>query len=226
MSALTVGGISVRIEVEGPAGAYGIVVARGCTTAPTAGPLGEALDGAVAAAAARPEGGEVTGAVRDLLRFGRYKPTGRGKPASEYLVKAAVEGRFPRINNLVDINNLVSLESRLPISLVDLARAGTSEFMLRRGRAGEAYVFNATGQTIEVQDLLLVARLPADEACANPVKDSMATKLGDDATDVMAVLYAPAASAALLSDATRRFAEALAAWGGATSVAHAVSSEA
>ena len=27
--------------------------------------------------------------VRDLLRHGGYKPTGRGKPASEYLVRAA-----------------------------------------------------------------------------------------------------------------------------------------
>ena len=29
---------------------------------------------------------------RDLLRHGGYKPTGRGKPASEYLVRAAGDG--------------------------------------------------------------------------------------------------------------------------------------
>ena len=33
-------------------------------------------------------------AVRDMLRHGGYKPTGRGKPASEYLVRAANEDRF------------------------------------------------------------------------------------------------------------------------------------
>ncbi len=32
---------------------------------------------------------ETRRAVRDLLRHGGYKPTGRGKPASEYLVRAA-----------------------------------------------------------------------------------------------------------------------------------------
>ena len=30
--------------------------------------------------------------MRELLRYGGYKPTGRGKPASEYLVRAAGEG--------------------------------------------------------------------------------------------------------------------------------------
>jgi DNA/RNA-binding domain of Phe-tRNA-synthetase-like protein len=243
VSTLVVGGVSVRVEVAGPAGIYGVVVARGCTVAPSsgevpgsradgavpplsAGPgpqaLTEALDAAVAEAAGRPEGDAVTRAVRDLLRYGRYKPTGRGKPASEYLVKAAVEGRFPRINTLVDINNLVSLQSDLPISLVDLARAGTDAFVLRRGRAGEAYVFNAAGQTIDVEDLLVVARLPADEACANPVKDSMATKLGADARDVMAVLYAPVGHAEVLVAATRRFEAALVAWGGAAEAASGV----
>ena len=34
--------------------------------------------------------------VRDLLRHGGHKPTGRGKPSSEYLVRAAGEGKVPR----------------------------------------------------------------------------------------------------------------------------------
>ena len=36
---------------------------------------------------------EVRVATRDLLRHGGYKPTGRGKPASEYLVRAVGEGK-------------------------------------------------------------------------------------------------------------------------------------
>ena len=39
--------------------------------------------------------------VRDMLRFGAYKPTGRGKPASEYLLNAAAEGHFPFISAAV-----------------------------------------------------------------------------------------------------------------------------
>src|SRR5882672_4860154 len=51
----------------------------------------------------------VRGAVRDLLRHGGYKPTGRGKPSSEYLVRAAAEGALRPINAAVDACNAVSL---------------------------------------------------------------------------------------------------------------------
>ncbi|HMI91950.1 MAG TPA: hypothetical protein VK509_11330, partial [Polyangiales bacterium] len=60
--------------------------------------------------------------IRDLLRHGGYKPTGRGKPASEYLVRAAAEGALGSINAAVDVCNAVSLHSGLPISVVDQDR--------------------------------------------------------------------------------------------------------
>ena len=84
-------------------------------------------------------------AVRDLLRVGGYKPAGRGKPASEYLAQAAERGEFPRISHIVDALNLVSLESRLPISLLDADRVmdGTDALVIRFGRPGESYVFNS-----------------------------------------------------------------------------------
>ena len=66
---------------------------------------------------------ELRGAVRGLLRHGGYKPTGRGKPSSEYLVRAASEGALGSINLAVDACNAVSLHSGLPISVVDLDRA-------------------------------------------------------------------------------------------------------
>ena len=49
--------------------------------------------------------------VRDVFRHGGYKPTGRGKPASEYLVRAAGEGKLSTINAAVDLCNVVSLHS-------------------------------------------------------------------------------------------------------------------
>lgn len=132
-------------------------------------------------------------AVRNMLRHGKYKPTGRGKPACEYLLKAAQEARFPAINNLVDALNLVSLKTQLPISVIDTDLAGTNEFVIRRGREGESFVFNATGQEIGLHDLLLVATQPDDQACANPVKDSMRTKLTDETQNALAVVYGPVA---------------------------------
>jgi len=93
--------------------------------------------------------------VRGLLRRGGFKPSGRNKPASEYLAQAAREGRFPRINNLVDVNNLISLESGLPISLLDLAAVG-ERAEIRYGAPGEKYVFNSGGQEIELAGLICV----------------------------------------------------------------------
>lgn len=210
---MDIGGIEVQVDL--PTGRYGIVVARGCAVAPSSGALAEALDAAIAAAKAREGTEATTKAVRDLFRHGKYKPTGRGKPASEYLVKAALQDKFPRINNLVDINNLISLETLIPISLVDLGRAKTSQFVLRHGREGEEYVFNRADQVIGLHDLIVVSRLPEDAPCANAVKDSMATKLTDEAEDVMAVLYAPDGLAEEVCSATARFAELLERWGGA-----------
>ena len=201
----------VRVERGGDVAevALGVVSASGCRPGPAPPELVSAIDDAVARAGLRTERDTdaVRAAVRRMLRHGRYKPTGRGKPASEYLLGAAREGRFPRIDALVDMSNLVSLETLLPISVVDLGRAGTREFVLRRGREGERYVFNTTGQEIGLRDLLLVATLPDDTACASPVKDSMRTKVGADTTDVVAFVYGPVALEAAVREAVARLAD-------------------
>ncbi|MBO6575233.1 MAG: hypothetical protein JJ896_07460 [Rhodothermales bacterium] len=132
-------------------------------------------------------------ASRDMLRHGRYKPTGRGKPASEYLMRAAREGSFPRISAPVDICNLISLHYLVPASVWDLDLSGTA-FLGRRGREGESYVFNAGGQEIGLQDLLVVCRADSDQPMVNPVKDSHATKTTVDSTRVGAVVYMPRAA--------------------------------
>src|SRR5437868_4251601 len=81
-------------------------------------------------------------AVRALLRHGGFKPTGRSKPASEYLLKAVREKLLASINLAVDACNAVSLHSGLPISVIDLDRTREP---LRVGVAptGASYVFNA-----------------------------------------------------------------------------------
>jgi DNA/RNA-binding domain of Phe-tRNA-synthetase-like protein len=131
-------------------------------------------------------------AVRGMLRFGKYKPTGRGKPSSEYLLAAALN-EFPLVNAPVDVNNAVSLECGFPASIFDLQLSGP-ELFIRRGIAGESYVFNPSGQIIDVEDLLCVCRKDADawSPCGNPVKDSMATKTKESTRHVAAVIYAPA----------------------------------
>lgn len=112
-------------------------------------------------------------AVRALLRHGGFKPTGRSKPASEYLLRAVRDKALSPINLAVDACNVVSLHSGLPISVVDLDRAREP---LRVGIAppGASYVFNAAGQTIDLGSLLCL--FDAEGPCANAVKDAQRTK--------------------------------------------------
>ena len=76
--------------------------------------------------------------VRDLFRHAGFKPTGRSKPASEYLIKAQAGGFLSSINVVVDACNVASLWSGLPISVVDLDvavapyRVGVAEPRRRR----------------------------------------------------------------------------------------------
>jgi DNA/RNA-binding domain of Phe-tRNA-synthetase-like protein len=139
----------------------------------------------------------VRGAVRDLLRHGGFKPTGRSKPASEYLLKAAEGGFLGPINLAVDACNVVSLHSGLPISVVDLDRARGP---LRIGLAAPdaTYVFNASGQAIDVGGLLCLH--DADGPCANAVKDAQRTKTTGDTRRVLVVVWGTVA----LPDRARR----------------------
>ncbi len=171
-------------------------------------------------------------AVRDMLRHGKYKPAGRAKPSSEYLLAAALEGEgligaFPLVNAAVDANNAVSLEWGYPASIFDEAKTGPQLF-LRRGRAGEGYVFNPSGQVIELEDLLVVCRRSPGgdkswEACGNPVKDAMATKVFEEAHGILAVVYAPSCEpSSLLVACAARFTELLKAECGAAEAGFAI----
>lgn len=125
-------------------------------------------------------------AVRDLLRHGGYKPTGRGKPASEYLVRTVSEGALGSINAAVDACNVVSLHSGLPISVVDVSLA-KAPFRVGLAPEGATYVFNQGGQTIDLAGLLCL--FDAEGPCANAVKDSQRTKTTPQTTTTLSILW-------------------------------------
>ncbi len=191
--------IQVKSEISE---SFGLVMAWGCTIEPAQESLSQALEAAQKSLLEGEQWTQRQKAVRDLLRHGKYKPTGRGKPASEYLRRAAEQENFPAINNLVDINNLLSLQTGLPISMFDVKASGEDSFLIRRGHEGETYVFNKTGQEIGLHDLLLIARAEGDQACANPVKDSQATKLNEQTQDVLVIIWGPAQLNYLVEECT------------------------
>jgi DNA/RNA-binding domain of Phe-tRNA-synthetase-like protein len=145
-------------------------------------------------------------AVRDMLRHWGHKPAGRGKPASEYLVRAVSQGALGSINAAVDICNAVSLHSGFPIALVDLDRA-RPPFRVRAGEQGESYVFNVTGQEIDLKGLICLC----DSAgpCANPVKDAQRTKTDPATTRTLTSIWGVAGFEANLEAAVDWYHELL-----------------
>jgi len=67
------------------------------------------------------------------------KDPARYRGSAEALLRRVIAGKgLPRINNVVDVINLVSVESRLPVGLYDLAHV-QGDILFRAGRAGETY---------------------------------------------------------------------------------------
>jgi len=182
--------IPITFEMELPDLLLGVVESRSVPKGPADAALDAEILEAMASRKPTTENDSVKTAIRDLLRIGGYKPAGRGKPASEYLAQSAERGEFPRISHIVDALNLVSLESRLPISLLDSDRVmdGTDALVVRFGRAGESYVFNSVGHEIDIEGLVSVARRNGP-ALGNPVKDSMMAKTTDATNHTIAFIW-------------------------------------
>lgn len=143
-------------------------------------------------------------AVRDLLRHGGFKPSGRSKPASEYLAGAIADGRFPTINALVDACNVVSLHSGLPISLVDLDKTA-GELAIRIAPPSTSYVFNPTGQVIDASGL--VCLYDGLGPTGTPVKDAQRTKTDDATRRALVVVWGTRAIPGRSAEATQWFRE-------------------
>lgn len=148
----------------------------------------------------------VRAAVRDLLRKGGFKPTGRSKPASEYLLRAAGDGTLAPINAAVDACNVASLHSGLPISVIDLDRA-TPPLRVDLPPPGTSYVFNAGGQVIDIGGL--VSLWDAEGPCAGPVKDSQRTKTHAGTRRTLSVVWGTAALPGLAAATTAYYRELL-----------------
>ena len=132
---------------------------------------------------------EIRKAVRDALRAHGYKPTGRGKPASEYLIKAVERGWLAPdrgINLAVDACNAVSLHSGLPVSVVDVERT-VGPRVLKIAPEDTRYIFNPSGQHIAVGGLWCM--FDEEGVCASPVKDSQRTKTHDGSRRTLSVIW-------------------------------------
>src|SRR2546423_5602626 len=113
------------------------------------------------------------------------KDPARYRGSAEALLRRLIAGKgMPRINNVVDVINLVSVESRLPIGLYDLAHVeGAIEF--RAGRAGETYKgIGKYDLNLEGLPVFVDARGPH----GSPTSDSERTMVTSATTQVLAII--------------------------------------
>ncbi len=169
-------------------------IALGCVTAAVkAETASEALNAEMLAAAQKiaglPEPKAVLEGPAVMATRRGYKALGkdpaRYRGSAEALLRRVLSAKgLPKINSVVDVINLVSLESRLPIGLYDLAHVkGDIEF--RAGRPGETY--KGIGKyDLNLESLPLFA--DAEGPHGSATSDSERTMVTAETCNVLAIL--------------------------------------
>jgi DNA/RNA-binding domain of Phe-tRNA-synthetase-like protein len=198
--------IAPELKAKCPSAALGRVEAEVETSATPAG-----LEGALREVEERiaklPEPRAVLEASAIVATRAGYKALGkdpaRYRGSAEALLRRLIAGKgMPRINNVVDVINLVSVESRLPIGLYDLAHVeGAIEF--RAGRVGETY--KGIGKyDLNLEGLPLFA--DAKGPHGSPTSDSERTMVTEATKRVLAIIISFGGASAL-DGATKRMEE-------------------
>ena len=122
------------------------------------------------------------------------KDPARYRGSAEALLRRVVAGKgLPQINAVVDVINLVSVESRLPIGLYDLGHV-SGDIVFRAGRAGETY--KGIGKyDLNLEGLPLFA--DAIGPHGSPTSDSERTMVTAATHQVLAVIISFAGSEGL-----------------------------
>jgi len=201
-------GIAPELKAKCPNAALRCVEAEVETGATPAG-LNEALRACEERIAKLPEPRAVLEASAIVTTRAGYKALGkdpaRYRGSAEALLRRMIAGKgMPRINNVVDVINLVSVESRLPIGLYDLAHVeGPIEF--RAGRAGETY--KGIGKyDLNLEGLPLFADGKGPHG--SPTSDSERTMVTEATKRVLAIIISFGGTSAL-DDAMQRMSERL-----------------
>jgi DNA/RNA-binding domain of Phe-tRNA-synthetase-like protein len=130
--------------------------------------------------------------VRAMFRNWGVDPA-RYRPSSEALLRRVVGGKgLYRVSNVVDINNLGSIETGWPYGSYDAARL-QPPVTFRLGRRGETYE-GIGKRTWHLEDRPVLA--DRQGPFGSPISDSVRTMITEVTSEVLMVIYAPAGSAA------------------------------
>jgi len=128
------------------------------------------------------------------------------RPSSEALLRRVLQGKgLPRVNPLVDVCNLCSLEQQLPLGLYDrdLVKGSVS---VRVGRENEGYP-GIRKQWVNLTGRLLLT--DEDAPFGAPTSDSRRTAVTAATTNLLVVVFSPPERTGDLSTALERIADAL-----------------
>jgi DNA/RNA-binding domain of Phe-tRNA-synthetase-like protein len=138
----------INVTIDGELKTKCTRTALGCVTADvlsgeTSTALTEELNSRVAEILRLPEPKAVLESAPIVTTRSAYKVLGkdpaRYRGSAEALLRRVIAGKgLPKIHAVVDVINLVSVESRLPIGLYDLAHVN-GDIVFRAGREGETY---------------------------------------------------------------------------------------
>jgi DNA/RNA-binding domain of Phe-tRNA-synthetase-like protein len=113
------------------------------------------------------------------------KDPARYRGSAEALLRRIVAGKgFPQVNVVVDVINLVSVESRLPVGLYDLAHVN-GDIVFRVGRGGETY--KGIGKfDLNLEGLPVFADVGGPHG--SPTSDSERTMVTAETKEVLAII--------------------------------------
>lgn len=181
--------IDPELKKKCPRAALACVTAR-VTAGDSPAALLEELRAIEVKIAGLPESRAVLEAPQITATRAGYKALGkdpaRYRGSAEALLRRVIAGKgLPRIHAVVDIINLVSVESRYSIGLYDLARV-ESGIVFRAGRAGETYKgIGKYDLNLEGLPVFADARGPH----GSPTSDSERTMVTPQTTHVLAVIF-------------------------------------
>jgi DNA/RNA-binding domain of Phe-tRNA-synthetase-like protein len=137
------------------------------------------------------EVGQITGLPEVAAQRSAYKACGkdpgRYRSAAEALLRRVAQGKgLYRVNTLVDINNLLSLETRHPLGSYDLEKL-RPPLVFRRGSAGESYTGIGKG-ALNLENLPLLADQTGP--FGSPTSDSQRAMITTRTTQVLMVVMA------------------------------------
>ncbi len=128
------------------------------------------------------------GPARALYRRFGIDPT-RVRPSSEALLRRLKRGEaLPRVNSLVDVANVMSVQLQVPVGLYDLDKVKGDELVVRLGAEGESYT-GIGKERVNVAGRICVA--DAEGPCGNPTSDSARTMITTETERAAWIYFLP-----------------------------------